>query len=89
MMLQNLALHLVHASPAAPALLAAPAVPTVPTSLAGMAAPAASQLHFECLPAVDAAFLFVISANVLFLDFSVQKLHSLQFPRRNYVETVL
>ena len=54
-----------------------------------MAASAAPQLHFECLPAVDAALLFVISVNVLFLDFSVQKFHSLQFPRRSYVETVL
>ena len=78
-----------YASLAAPVVLTAQAVPTAPTSPAGMTALAASQLHFECLPAVDAALLFVISVNVLFLDFSVQKLHSLQFPRRSYVETVL
>ena len=33
--------------------------------------------------------IIVISANVLFLNFSVQKLYSLHFPRRNCVENVL
>ena len=33
--------------------------------------------------------IIVISANVLFLNFSVQKFYSLHFQRRNYVENVL